>query len=105
MIVRNEFVAFSTDELAMFKNGLCELTEAVYKLKKAETQALAGSTTDENIKSRTSGGESISYDKSNTAYDDALSDTRAKNTLFKNALMTWIVPDAFQYNPFFAGSR
>jgi hypothetical protein len=103
--IYGKFIEFGSGELQMLKNGLCALTETVYKLHKAEEQALSGNSDSGNIKSRSSGGESISYESQSTAYNEALKDETKKKTLYKNALMEWIVPEAFRFNPFFAGSR
>jgi hypothetical protein len=103
--LNREFVPFSDDELNMLKNGLCALTETVYKLNKAEEQALSGNSDSGNVKSRSSGGESVSYENRSTVYDEALKDASKKNALYRSVLMEWIVPEAFRFNPFFAGSR
>lgn len=103
-IVCEKFLPFSKQELEMLKYGLCGLVEAMAKLEKAEIQALAGNESAGNVKSRSSGGESISYESHKTIYDEALANQAKKNELLRGALMEFIQPDAFQYNPFYAGS-
>jgi hypothetical protein len=103
--ISGKFYEFSESELKMLKNGLCALSETVYKLNKAEEQALSGNADSGNAKSRSSGGESISYESQTTVYDEALKDDSKKNALYRRSLMEWIVPEAFRFNPFFAGSR
>lgn len=104
MIGRN-FEAFTDEELEALKFGLCSVIDAMGKLRAAEQQALAGNSSSSNVKSRSSGGESISYESRKTAYDEALADDSKKNALFRNALMEYVQPGAFRHNPFYAGSR
>ena len=103
MVGRN-FEVFTESELEMLKFGLCSLIDTIGNLDKAKQQALSGNTDSGNIKSRSSGGESISYEVKKTIYDEALSDEMKKNMLFRSALMEYIQPGAFRHNPFYAGS-
>lgn len=103
-MIGQEFEAFTENELQMLKYGLCSLIEAMDKLEKAEQQALSGNSDSGNVKSRSSGGESISYESHKTVYDEALQDDQKKIALFRSALMEFIQPCAFRHNPFYAGS-
>lgn len=103
-MVRRDFEAFTEEELKALKFGLCSLVDAMKRMDTAEEQALAGNSSSRNVKSRSSGGESISYESRKTAYDEALSDEEKKLALFRNALTTYIQPGVFRHNPFFAGS-
>lgn len=104
LATHEEFMVFTDKELVSVKLGLCALVDAIGKLDAAEQQALAGSADASNVKSRSSGGESISYESRKTAYDEALTDKSKKNELFRSALLQYIQPDAFRLNPFYAGS-
>lgn len=103
-IVYGKFLPFTEQELTALKYGLCSLVDTLAKLEKVETQALDGNENPGNVKSRSSGGESISYESRKTIYDGALSDQTQKGELLRNALMEYIQPDVFRYNPFYAGS-
>lgn len=103
-MVYGKFLPFTKQELEVLKYGLCGLTDAMAKLEKAEVQAFAGNESSKNVKSRSSGGESISYESRKTVYDEALADKTKKDELLRSALMEFIQPDAFRYNPFYAGS-
>lgn len=103
--VHGKFETFSDGELSALKMGLCGLVDAAAKLSQAEQQALAGNTDSGNVKSRSSGGESFSYESAATVYTEALADTAKKNALFRSALMEWVDTSAFRHNPFYAGSR
>lgn len=104
-MIGKDFEPFTDAELDMLKYGLCSLMDAIGRLDKARDQALSGNSDSGNVKSRSSGGESISYERQKTIYDEALSDENKKNVLFRSALMEYIQPGAFRHNPFYAGSR
>lgn len=104
-MVGSNFEAFTDQELDMLRFAVCALIEEMCNLDKAKQQALSGNTDPANVKSRSSGGESISYEKQKTIYDEALIDENKKNELFRNALMEFIHPGTFRHNPFYAGSR
>ena len=97
------FVEFTEEELNYLSFAFCSLIDADKMLNDCRDQALAGSSSDGNVKSRTSGGESISYEIRRTAYDDALSDEGAKIKLMKEAVFNVCDPFLFRYNPFYAG--
>lgn len=103
-MIERDFESFSDAELEMLKLGLCNLVDAMQRLSAAEEQALAGNTSNNNVKSRSSGGESISYESHKTIYDEALIDEAKKIQLLRGALMEYIQPEAFRHNPFYAGS-
>lgn len=103
-MIGRDFESFSDAELEMLKLGLCSLVDAMQRLSVTEEQALAGNTSNNNVKSRSSGGESISYESHKTIYDEALIDEAKKIQLFRGALMEYIQPEAFRHNPFYAGS-
>ena len=75
------------EELAALKYGMCSLMEAVMKLENAEQQALAGNSSSANVKSRSSGGESVSYESRKTAYDEALTSSTKREELF--GMLLW----------------
>lgn len=102
-IVRGEFREFTSSELLAVQYGLCSLIDTLAKLDTAEAKALAGSEAEGNVKSRSSGGESISYETVKTAYDVALNDEDKKNELYKDALIAYMSPTTFRINPFYAG--
>lgn len=104
-MIGRDFEPFTVEELQALKYGLCSLMDMMMKLEKAERQALAGNSDAGNVKSRSSGGESISYESRKTVYDEALTDENKKSDLFRNALLEYIQPCAFRHNPFYAGSR
>lgn len=97
------FVEFTEEELRYLQFALCSLIDVQKTLDDHRSQALAGGSSEGNVKSRTSGGESISYEIRRTAYDDALSDEGAKNKLMKEAVFSVCDPFLFRYNPFYAG--
>lgn len=103
-MVHGEFLPFTNQELTALKYGLCGLVEALDKLEKAELQALEGNENTSNVKSRSSGGESISYEVHKTIYDEAIMDPVKKTELLRSVLMEYVRPEAFRYNPFYAGS-
>lgn len=103
-MVGRDFEAFTDEELKALKFGLCSLADTMTKLDTAEQQALAGNCSSGNVKSRSSGGESISYESRKTAYDEALTDESKKLALFRSALLEYIQPCAFRHSPFYAGS-
>lgn len=103
-MIQKEFEAFTDDELKSLKLGVCSLMDSMSRFDAAEQQALAGNTSNNNVKSRSSGGESISYESRKTVYDEALTDEKRKIAIFRNALMEYIQPTAFRHNPFYAGS-
>lgn len=104
-MIDDKFEAFTNEELEILKFGLCAVIDAMGNLSKAQQQALSGNSDNGNVKSRSSGGESISYERQKTVYDDALMDDTKKNALFRNALMGYVQPGAFRHNPFYAGWR
>ena len=102
-MVRGEFQEFTTAELLALQYALCSLMDTLWNLDEAEKKALAGNTDGANIKSRSSGGESISYEAVKTAYDVAVGDETKKSGLYRNAIMAYVTPTAFRVNPFYAG--
>lgn len=102
-MVRGEFQEFTNAELLTLQYAICSLMDTLVNLDNAEKKALAGSADNANIKSRTSAGESISYDSAKTAYDVAVGDETKKAGLCRDALMAYITPTAFRINPFYAG--
>ena len=103
-MIQKEFEAFTDDELKSLKLGVCSLMDSMSRFDAVEQQAIAGNTSSSNVKSRSSGGESISYESRKTVYDEALADEKKKIALFRDALMEYIQPTAFRHNPFCAGS-
>ena len=103
-MVNGVFTELTADELDALKMGLCALTEAVLNVDNARKKALSGNTA-ANIKSVSSGGESITYGAAATAYDDALKDHAAEMNLYRNTLLLYAAPEMFTVNPFYAGVR
>ena len=99
------FQPFTDRELLSLKYAMCALVDTIGKLDAAETRAIAGNGSDENIASRSSGGESISYRQIQTAYDVAINDENAKRGLYVDAVRSYVNPTAFRINPFYAGWR
>lgn len=104
-IVRGEFQEFTESELLALKYGICCLMDTLSKLDAVEMKAIAGSADSGNIRSRSSGGESVSYESIKTAYDVAMTDEAKKNALYRDSLLAYITPTAFRINPFYAGWR
>lgn len=102
-IIRREFIPFTEKELEALQYGECNLIETIQKLSKAEDNAISGNSSAANVKSRTSGGESVSFDVKKTVYDEALTNEDKKTELFKNAIYAYAYPDMFRVNPFYAG--
>ncbi len=102
-MVRGEFQEFTNAELLALQYAICSLMDTLVNLDNAEKKALAGSADGANIKSRSSGGESISYEAVKTAYDVAVGDETKKAGLYRNAIMAYVIPTAFRINPFYAG--
>ena len=102
-IIRGDFTPLTESELEALKYGLCNLIDTEEKLSKAEDNAISGNSSQANVKSRTSGGESISYESKKTVYDEALVSGDKKNELLKNALLVYAYPDMFRVNPYYAG--
>lgn len=98
-----EFEPFTDEELSALKFGLCALLDAMVMLEKAEQQALAGNSSAANLKSRSSGGESVSYESKKTVYDEALTSNTKREKLFRGALLEYAQSCAFRHNPFYAG--
>lgn len=103
MIVRRSFLPFTDEEMDAIKYGICAMCDVLYNIDKAEKTALAGNADSANVKSRSSGGESISYDSAKTVYSNAIGDTKARNELLRSALMENMDITVFRYNPFYAG--
>lgn len=103
-MVDGVFTELTADELNALKMGLCALTDAVLNVNNARNKALSGNS-EENIKSVSSGGESITYGAAATAYDDALKDHAAEMNLYRNTLLLYAAPEMFTVNPFYAGVR
>lgn len=103
-MVAKEFEEFTDSELTAVRDGLCNLIETMQSLESAEKQALAGNKTDANIKSRSSGGESIAFDSKKTVFDSALENESEKQALLKSSLLAFMPPLSFRHNPFYAGS-
>lgn len=102
-MVRGEFQEFTAKELEALKYALCGLVDTIGNLDAAEGRALAGNNAAENVASRSSGGESISFNVAKTAYDVALSDEKAKYRLYLDAVKAYATPTMFRINPFYAG--
>ena len=97
------FEAFTEDEITSLSYAVCGLVDTLETLDDYRAQQLAGASAEGNVKSRTSGGESISYGTTKTQYDEALTDDNAKWKLYKDAVFDLCDPFAFRYNPFYAG--
>ena len=104
-IIGRTFNPLTEKELEALQYGVCNLLESQKKLQEAEDKAISGNSSSANVKSRTSGGESISYESSKTTYDEAIANDEKKTELLKNALMLYAYQSVFSVNPFYAGSR
>lgn len=102
-IIHGAFVAFNEDEITALSYAICILAENINQLDILQKQVLSGNTSDANIKSRSSGGESISYETKKSLWDDALYDEGKKLELFRNNVFSVCDPFIFRYNPFYAG--
>lgn len=102
-IIRGMFTPLTEAELEALQYGVCNLLETEQKLSNAEDNAISGNSSSANVKSRTSGGESISYESKKTVYDEALTSEGKKTELLRNALLVYAYPDVFRVNPYYAG--
>lgn len=101
----SDFMEFTDTELESVRYAVCALIDCMYRVDMAEEQAIAGNEDSANIKSRSSGGESISYEVGKSAYNLAAADKKVKDTLFIGTVRDYMVPSDFRINPFYAGSR
>ena len=101
--IRGNFLPFTEEELTYLSYAVCSIIDAVKSLDDLRSQALAGGSSEGNVRSRTSGGESITYESRKTKYDEALTDENAKMNLMKEAVFEVCDPFLFTYNPFYAG--
>jgi hypothetical protein len=95
-MINGVFTELTEDELDALKMGLCALTDSVINVDKARNQS-------GNVKSVSSGGESITY--GDTAYSDAVKDHSIELNLYRNTLLLYAPPDVFTVNPYYAGVR
>ena len=102
-MIRGTFTEFTEAELTACKMGMCALIDTMAELAEMRTQALAGAGDAGNIRSVSSGGESITYDARATAYTEALVSRPAEMRLYGDALKMYMRPEIFTVNPFFAG--
>lgn len=101
--VGRELVPLTDDEIEALQLAICAVMDAAHDVQEAEAQAKAGAENAGNVKSRSSGDESITYESKITAYDDALRSNAAAMRLYKNKAQMYINPHAFRFNPFYAG--
>lgn len=104
-VAKGEFTAFTKQEITAVQYAVCALADEMYKLEKVKLQAVEGNESVGNIKSRSSGGESISYESKPTVYDEAVKDDRKKLELYRETLLEYMPPEIFRINPFYAGLR
>lgn len=102
-IISGTFTPLTEAELEALQYGLCNMMDAAHRVDEAEQQALSGNSSAGNVKSRTSGGESISYEARKTAYDEAITSNDKKTDLLRDALLVYAYPDVFRVNPYYAG--
>ena len=102
-MVRGQFQAFTSEQLEAVKMGLCKLCEVIDSIETAMSTALSGSSSSGNIKSVSSGGESITYGTAENVYQTALKSPAAKTQLCRSALLEYMRPELFAVNPFYAG--
>lgn len=103
MFYRREFIEFTENEIKRIKMAMCCLIETEFRIQEAERKALAGNSDSSNVKSRSSGNESITYGVAKTLYDDAISDNAKRDELYKKSIMIYMNPSVFRVNPFYAG--
>ena len=101
-LIRDEFTAYTDEQTEAVTYGLCELINALYMVETARQDALSGATQG-NIRSVSSGGESISYGAAETSVTEALRSAAAEQKMYRDALMTYMRPEMFEVNPFYAG--
>ena len=102
-MIRGTFTEFTEKELTACKMGMCSMIDTMAELAGMKAQALAGAGDTGNIRSVSSGGESITYDAKVTAYTEALVSRTAEMRLYGDALKLYMRPEIFTVNPFFAG--
>lgn len=71
------------------QKAVCSLMDVLFSLDEA-TKSLADGTNTDNIKSKSSGGESISYGDIKNAYSVAISDSSAKYDLEMEAIKPYL---------------
>ena len=102
-MIRGTFVELTETELKACRMGMCSMIDTMAELAGMKAQALAGAGDAGNIRSVSSGGESITYDAKATAYTEALVSRTAEMRLYGDALKMYMRPEIFAVNPFFAG--
>lgn len=102
-MIRGTFVELTETELKACRMGMCSMIDTMAELAGMKAQALAGAGDAGNIRSVSSGGESITYDAKVTAYTEALVSRTAEMRLYGDALKMYMRPEIFAVNPFFAG--
>ena len=102
-MIRGTFVELTKTELKACRMGMCSMIDTMAELAGMKAQALAGAGDAGNIRSVSSGGESITYDAKATAYTEALVSRTAEMRLYGDALKMYMRPEIFAVNPFFAG--
>ena len=102
-MIRGTFVELTKTELKACRMGMCSMIDTMAELAGMKAQALAGAGDAGNIRSVSSGGESITYDAKVTAYTEALVSRTAEMRLYGDALKMYMRPEIFAVNPFFAG--
>lgn len=100
-----QFEAYTDAELAQLQFGVCALIDCLKTFDDVQDGALQVTmgTANGAVKSRTSGGESISYDVQETEYSKAMTDPEEKEKLLKRTVCSFINLHIFKYNPFYAG--
>lgn len=78
-----------TGECQQIPDSLCALAECMYMVE-SERKKAENTTSDKNIKSMSSGGESISYEVQKTIYQDVLHDKAAEDRLYRDTVAEYL---------------
>lgn len=81
--------------LEKVKKANCALAEVLYRLDTAMNSA--NSQSDSNVKSKSSGGESITYGNSETIITKAVSDEKVKNKLMYDSIKIYLWDTGYLY--------
>ena len=100
-----QFEEYTDAELAELQFGVCSLIDTLKTLDDLRANVISSTTgeTSGTVKSRTSGGESISYEIKQTMFDEALRNDDEKKKLLKRMFCSFCNIHTFKYNPFYAG--
>jgi hypothetical protein len=78
------------------QKAVCALMDEMFKVEQAKDNTVTGEYAG-NVKSRSSGGESITYNDVQTVYTKAISDEKAKQTLFYDTVREYLTGTGLLY--------